>query len=355
MKRRRMAGLSRRTVLALGGAAATSTFAAPFVLGGNQARADQALTVTCWGGSYREAVEKAFINPFTEETGIAVTVVDNADLAKVKAQVTTNNVQWDVFDGVSAQVTGGIREGLWEELDLSDVDSSDLVSPGGQYHIGFFISGSGVAWDEKRFSEGQHPIDFPSYWDVEKFPGRRGLQTVVSAPMEMALVADGVPARELYPLDIERAFASLDRIKPHIRKFIEQTPQTVTLLQSGDVDFNYTPINRVLAANRAGGTLKISLAQTVNQLEYYAVLKGTRNREAAMRYIAFSLRPDRQAALSEQLSLAPNSRKAVEMVSAEARQFMPDMNNQNNIMIDDIWWADNFVDLQQRYTDWMIS
>lgn len=29
----------------------------------------------------------------------------------------------------------------------------------------------------------------------------------------------GVPADRLYPMDIDRIFASLDKIKPHIRKW----------------------------------------------------------------------------------------------------------------------------------------
>lgn len=51
-----------------------------------------------WGVSYRVAMDAAVVKPFTQETGIQVSVIDTPDLAKVKAQQMTGNIEWDVFD-----------------------------------------------------------------------------------------------------------------------------------------------------------------------------------------------------------------------------------------------------------------
>lgn len=355
MNKRSKNGLSRRSVLRGGGVAVAGVIAAPFIWGGNRARADTSLTITAWGGTYREAIEKAYVIPFTEETGIAVTVIDNADLAKVKAQVVTNNVQWDVFEGLGPQVVAGAQEDLWERFDQSILDNTDLMWPAGQYEVGHCIATNGVTWDEGRHASGEHPTDFSSFWDTEKFPGRRGLRARPSETFEMALVADGVPISELYPLDIERAFRALDRIKPHVRSFIEQSHQMVTMVERNEIDFGYSGANRIVAARRAGSSIEVSLSQTINTLQYYSIVNGTRNREAAMRYVSFSLRPDRQAALTNELSFVPNSKKGLELASPEAQKYMPDLDSPNNIMLNDAWWADNFVDLHRRFIEWTLS
>ena len=104
---------------------------------------------------------------------------------------------------------------------------------------------------------------------------------------------DGVPPNEIYPMDLDRAFKSLERIKPHIRKWIEQTQQTVSLVQTGELDFSYTYLNRAKAARDAGISLDFSQDQLVVYGSYYVVPKVRRTKDAAMKYLAFLLRPDR--------------------------------------------------------------
>ncbi len=342
---------SRRSILA-GGAALGAGLFMPAIWRG--ARADAGLTVTCWGGKYRDGIESIFAKPFSEETGIPITLIDNADLAKMKAQVDSGSIDWDVFDSVGPQITSGAREGLWEKIDTSIVDRSDLAAPGGEDYVGTYLFGGGVAWDSARHGDGEHPVDFATFWDVVGIPGSRGLRPRVSENLEMALIADGVSPRDLYPLDVERAFAKMDEIKPAVKTWIEATPQTVTLVANGEIDFSYSYISRVRPAQLDGSTVDISLQQTINSLEYLAVAKGTRNREAAMRYIDFVLRPDRQAAFGEALFFTPNSIPALEKASAEARKFMPDMTKPSNAILNDAWWADHYADLQARFTEWLL-
>src|SRR4029079_14217589 len=158
--------------------------------------------------------------------------------------------------------------GLWEDIDAKIVDRSDLIAPGGKTYIGTYLFAGGIAWDPKRFPDGKHPADFKDFWDAQRFPGRRGLRTRISETLEMALVADGVPPNKLYPLDIERGFKALqrvqparkkmnhvfkalDRVKPLVKKWIETTPETITLLTANEIDFSYTYLSRVLPAQKA--------------------------------------------------------------------------------------------------------
>lgn len=343
-------GMSRRSLL-------KATAAAPFVgLAGWSplVRAAESITVTSWGGDYEKNVRTIFAEPFTKETGIGVNIVNNADLTKLKVQVKNNNVSWDVFDSIGPHILSASKDGIWEPIDTTIIDKSNLIVPGGADHVGTFLFAAGIAYDPKRFSEGKFPTNFQEFWDVDKFPGRRAMRPRVSEMLEIALVADGVDPSKLYPLDVERAFKSLEKIKPHVRKWTETTPETISLVTNNEVDFSYSFITRVIPSQQAGNSIDMPLSQTVNSTEYLAVPKGTKNREAAMRYIAFVLQPERQAEFSNRMFFSPNNKLALPMVQEATKKYLPDMTSPTNIVIDDAWWSDNFEALQKRFTGWLL-
>ena len=315
----------------------------------------KSITVTCWGGSYEAAIRKAFAEPFAKETGIAVTLVNNADLPRMKVQVQNKNVSWDVFDSIGPQIMAGVEQGLWEKIDTSIVDRSDAIQKTGDDYVGTYSYAGGLGFDPVRHPEGKHPITYAEFWDVENFPGRRGLRSRISENLEMALLADGVHPNDLYPLDVERGFKALDRIKPHIRKWIETTPETVSLIGNKELDFTYTYLSRVLPAKANGMSIAMSMKQTLNSLEYLAVPKNGKNTEAAMKYVAFCLRPDRQAAFAEEVPFAPNTNAAIPLLSESAKANIPDMNDPNSVVINDAWWGENYEALQRRFTEWMLT
>lgn len=319
------------------------------------ARSAQSITVTCWGGDYEKNVRACFAEPFTKETGIGVNIVNNADLTKMKVQVQNKNVSWDVFDSIGPHILSGSKDGIWEPLDKSIVNTSDLLVQGGADYVGTFLFAAGIAFDPKRFPDGRNPKNFKEFWDVQRFPGRRALRPRVSEMLEIALVADGVEPSKLYPLDVERAFRSLEKIKPSVRKWTETTPETISLVLNNEVDFSYSFVTRVVPSRQAGNSIDISLTQTVNAIEYLAVPKYSRNRDAAMKYLALVLRPDRQADFANRMFFSPNSRKAQPMVVDATKKYLPNMDNPNNIIINDAWWADHFETLQKRFTAWMLT
>ncbi|WP_250511643.1 ABC transporter substrate-binding protein [Caballeronia sp. GACF4] len=341
---------SRRTFLLQAGAlAGTALLGAPAIV---RAQA-KSISVTCWGGAYEAAVRASFAEPFAKETGIAVNLVNSADLARMKVQIESKNVSWDVFDSIGPQIVAGSRQGMWEKLDPAIVKTDGLITKTGADFVGTYSYAGGIGFDPKRGSK--HPTTYAEFWDVKAFPGRRGLRPRVSENLEMALLADGVAPDKLYPLDVERAFAAMDRIKPGVRKWIETTPETVTLIASNELDFTYTYLSRVLPAQRAGTSVQMSMKQTLNSLEYLAVPKYGKNTQAAMQYVAFCLRPDRQAAFCEMVEFAPNAVQAMPLVSAAAKARMPDMHDPNSVIINDTWWGDHYDALQNRFTTWMLT
>ena len=65
------------------------------------------------------------------------------------------------------------------------------------------------------------PTTAADFFDLEKFPGKRGLWRSPKHNLEFALIADGVPVDQIYNAlsseqGIQRAFAKLDTIKSEV-------------------------------------------------------------------------------------------------------------------------------------------
>lgn len=325
--------------------------AAPYISVPDIARAANSVTVVGFGGSTEEFQRKYWIEPFTKETGIEVVYVAGPDLAKVKAQVMSKNVEWDAIDCTGPMAYAGSKEKLWEEIDTNIVDMNRFVRKPEPDMVPENMWSGGIVYDPKR-TQGAAKT-FKDLWDVKNFPGRRTLRARAPETFEMALIADGVSPDKLYPLDLDRAFKSLDRIKPEVRKWYEQTAQGVSLLQTNEVDYSYTYVNRVISAQAAGISMDMSFEQQLVATTYCTVLRGSPRKEAAFRYCEFITRPEVQQVAAEQLSLIPATKGVFEKVSPEARKWLADTTNPKNIFINDEYWRDHLVDAEKRFKEWI--
>lgn len=344
-----------RRKFALQLAASAAVVASPMIISRRAAAADRSITVTSWGGDYHKMVQNIFATPFTKETGINVTLVDNGDMAKVKAQVLSNSVQWDVVDAPAAFATSGSKENLWEPLDSKLVQMSGLVQGASADYMPLYLYSGGILWDSERTPDGKHPVDFAGFYDTKKFPGRRCMRNLAPETLEAALIAAGIAPKDLYPLNVDLAFKMLDQLKPHVSRWAATTPEQVTSVAQNEADFSYSYYNRVQALQATGAPLDFSFEQTCNSLDFFAIPKGSKNKDAAMQFIAFCLREDRQVAWAKAGFYMPNVVSAVDAIKAQGSKFLPDLNNGKNVVINAQWWGDNYTAVQKRYAEWMIS
>ncbi|SFJ73179.1 putative spermidine/putrescine transport system substrate-binding protein [Bosea sp. OK403] len=345
--------LTRRSLMA---GVAASVVVSPMVISSQRARAaDDQLIVASFGGGWAASMTEAFHKPFTEATGIKVVVTDGADLAKAKAQVHAGNIEWDIVELATGWLSAGARENLWEKIDPTIVDTSDAV-PGTQHEnaIGHCTYSSGLAWNAAKFADGKHPTDWQGFWDVKAFPGRRGLLTRVTSNLEFALMADGVDPKKLYPLDVERAFKSLDKIKPHVTNWIGAMPQTVSLLQNNECDFVSSAAGRIFIAKKQGIPLGYSNEGVLIETGRVAVLKGTKKRDLAMKHLAFMMRPDRQAHFATLTGYPPVKLEGIRLMSPELKSQSPDPASPKNALNDEFWWEPNLLALTKRFKEWQL-
>ncbi len=316
------------------------------------------VVVCLWGGSFQDAARQAWFQPFEKETGIKVIDVFPADYGKLATMVATKNVEWDVLDVSASFVPVGIQKNLFERLDFSVIDKAGLMSDAvTDFTVPYIMWSTVLAYGTRRFSTTHHPASWTDFWDVKKFPGVRALRKISYATLEAALMADGVPRDKLYPLDVDRAFRSLERIKPHVKVWWSQGAQPIQLLTDGEVDMTSAWHSRLYAAKSEGARLDFVWDQGVLHSSSLAVPLGARNRENAMRLIAYILSPRVQARLTDYSPTGPANAKAYQYIKPEVARLLPtaEENRAKQVRLDEFnWWAKNFADVEKRFQEWVL-
>ncbi len=205
-------------LLMAGTAAAVSLAIEPEVAVGDE------ITVASWGGAYQTSQREAYFKPYAKEAGVNVLEDEwSGDLAQIRVQVETGNYKWHVIDVETDHVLGGCDQGVLEEIDYSLLGGVDAFLPGTAHECGVgTISWATIyAYDADVWPEGNRPTMMADFFDLSKFPGKRGMYKSPKFNFEFALIADGVPAKDVMsvlsaPGGVERAFAKLDTIKDQV-------------------------------------------------------------------------------------------------------------------------------------------
>ena len=287
----------------------------------------QQLTVVNFGGANGNAQKKAFYEPF-EKTGTKIVPVEyNGEQAKVKAMVETKKATWDVVEVESPDVARGCDEGLFEKLDYSKIGNKADFLPAAvrDCGIGIFVWSTVMAYDGDKLKNG--PKTWADFFDTKKFPGKRGMRKGARYNLEFALMADGVKSGDVYKVlatkaGADRAFKRLSELKPNIQWW-EAGAQPPQFLVAGDVTMSTVYNGRIDAANREGKNLKITWTGGIYDLDYWVIPKGTPNKDAAVKFIAFASTPDAQAEYAKNIAYGPTNNKALAKLDAKVLENLP--------------------------------
>lgn len=335
----------------------------------------ETLTVVSWGGSYEQASRKAILEPFSKETGIDIRVETyNGGLAQVRAQVETGKVYWDVVDFEMADASRGCDEGLLEYVDVDDLaPAPDGTPPAEDFFEGTVIDcGGGLlfystiyAYNADSFP-GEKPSTIDDFFDIDRFPGRRGMRRAPQVNLEFALLADGVPVEEVYdtlstPAGMSRAYRKLDTIKDDI-VWWEAGAQPPQMLADREV---------VMSTAYNG---RIFNAQVIEKQPFVVVWDGqvldsgtmgivadTPNLEAARKLVRYATRAEVQAAVGRYISYSPARHSGTKLVSThlatgvDMEPHMPTSpQNMRRVLYNDWeWWSDHADDVNERFSAWL--
>lgn len=309
------------------------------------------LVFSSWGGTTQDAQKAAWADKFAEKTGINVLQDGPTDYGKLKAMVEANAVTWDVVDVEGDYAAQAGKKGLLEKLDFSVIDKSKLdprfVT---DYSVGSFYYSFVIGCNKDVVDA--CPKTWADLFDTEKFPGKRTFYKW-SAPgvIEAALLADGVPADKLYPLDLDRAFKKLDTIKGDIIWW-SGGAQSQQLLASAEAPFGSLWNGRMTALAQSGINAETSWEQNITAADSLVVPKGAKNKEAAMQFIALATSAEAQAELASLTGYAPINLDSPKMMDPEVAKMLPDAQTASQVNADMNYWAENRDAIGERWYAW---
>jgi putative spermidine/putrescine transport system substrate-binding protein len=345
---------SRRSVLKGG----IAILAAPSVISSAVHAQNSQITISDVGGAVQPALKQAFYDPFEKQTGIRVVAVaqEPNPVTQIKLLVDTKSYIWDVSmttrDHVK-QLTEGKPYVAEQKLGLNP---DDYIAGSLQENwMGFSVYGIALALNTKSLP-GAAPKTWADYWNVKDFPGRRGLYRSPVYTLELALLADGVPPSQLYPIDADRAFAALTRIRKNISVWWSSGAQNTQILQSGEVDMCDTWSARSYAAIAGGAPLKM-VWNGLYSIDGWSIANGTPRMEAAREFVKFAARPEQQAIYSSLVANGPSAKKAYNTISAERALVLPTApaNIAGLTLVDSDYWGAKYKELSERFNEWLLA
>ncbi len=313
------------------------------------------------GGPYAEGFGAAFYKPFKEATGIDIVPAtgQHQPTAFIKTMVESRNYAWDMAH-VSNDVHVTLANlGHLEELRVDGASGWKELHPGfkSPYYAGVDVVGSIMAYRSDRFPGVKAPKTFRDVWDVSGFPGRRALRRNPMETLEYALLADGVAPDKLYPLDVDRAFKALDRIKKDIAVWWTSGAQTSQLLKSAEVDMCPTWNARAQVVADEGAPVAIMWSQFLYVTEGWIIPKGSPKADLCREFIQFTLDARKQAVFAKTLAYGPTLTGAYQHIDpARARMLPTHPNNlKGGIEWNVSYWAQNRERLTERFNAWVTA
>ena len=316
------------------------------------------LTVVGFGGGFQDNARTYLFETFARANGIPVKDdTYNNEVAKIYAMVKANDVTWDVVMVEAPELAKGCDDGVFERLDWSTIKREKFI-PAGTTPCGAGAVGWGVAlfYDQARFPSG--PASYADLWDTQRFPGKRLLRFGPKITLEIALMADGVPATEIYKIlatkpGQDRAFAKLDAIKP-LLVWWKSGAQPLQLVASGDVAYAVGYVGRTVRAAQEGARYPLLWQTLLYSFDYWAVVKGSPHTPEAMKLVDYMTSPAPLLALGEHWAVSPATSAVANDPALRARNPAMVSNHANEgLFIDTAFWTEHGEDLETRFNAWV--
>jgi putative spermidine/putrescine transport system substrate-binding protein len=331
---------------------------AGWVLAGLNALAADELTVISFGRADQDALTRAYYKAFGESTGIEVKSFSyDGQITEIEQMVNSGKPDWDVMQVESRTLQLGCERGLFEKLDLGRIGKPSDFIPGAVSDCGLGIFAWSVALVYSDRVKGA-PRTWADFWDVKKYPGKRGLRRSAKYTLEIALLADGVAPADVYPMlatdaGLERAFRKLDQIKSDTIWW-EAAAQPGVQLSAGNLAMSSAYALWFDPAQPRNRHFRIAWDESLYDVDSWAIPRGSPRLTAAYRFIAFASAPERQKVLSERLPYGPTNKKALPLLQADLAKSLPSSksNLARALKVDTAFWITHGEALEKRFDAW---
>jgi len=318
------------------------------------------LTIVSRGPGSIEPLRKVFVQAFVGATAIPVRQENWDDsIAALETQLKAPDNEWDLVELNADELAAACADGLLEKLDFGAIGGKDhyLAQGVSDCGVGAAVSNIVLAWDRDKFPATPTWADF---WDIAKYPGKRGLFHGPRGNLEIALIADGVAPAEVYRVlatadGLDRAFRKLDQLKPYL-VWWQTGADAERILSSGDVLMTSAPSDRIAMAARNGPrNFGMQWTASLGDVRSWAIVKGSSNLRQAMQFLYFAGTPAIEGRLLDVAGASGLAKGANDLLPPDLVAISPTSppNLAASIRFDGGFWRDNLAKLGQRFDAWL--
>jgi putative spermidine/putrescine transport system substrate-binding protein len=310
------------------------------------------LRMTEAGGASGDSIQAGYIEPFQKSSGVTVVRENPSGLGKLRAMVEAGAVTSILLELSSPELEQAKALDLVEPLDWDAIAPQPVFDEAKDDHgYGYQFYSTIMAWREDAAA----PQNWQDFWNVEAFPGKRALPDYPTYILPMALLADGVPVDELYPLDLDRAFTSLEKIKDSVAVWWQAGAQPPQLLQDNEVQY------AVAWSGRVAGQEGIDFTFDGGQLDlaFFVVPKGADpNQKELANGILYEMSvPENQAVAADVVSYTGNSPDLEPLLPQDRIDQFPTTaaNKEGQFLSDAKWWFENAEEVETRWQEFKLG
>lgn len=231
--------------------------------------------------------------------------------------------------------------------------------------VGQIVSATVLAYDESAFP-GTKPSSISDLFDLQTFPGKRGLQKKPIAVLEWALMSYGVPIKDLYSLlsterGLRLAFKRLDQIKSEVIWW-ESGDEPAKLLSEQEVvmssGYNGHFFNAMVNQN-----LPVEIIWDGQLINYstWGIPKGAADVAESLRFIHYATDTQRLANQANYIAYGPARESSAKLVrkhlpsGVDIRPHLPTFsaNRTTAILKDHQWYARTQQRIQVQFFEWL--
>jgi putative spermidine/putrescine transport system substrate-binding protein len=241
------------------------------------------------GGIAQDAQRKALWAPAAKALGFTFEEDTSQTWSEVRAQVDAGAVTWDIVSLNMGEVGLAVKAGVITKLPADIVNRSDFF-PGSvnDYCVGNTLFSMVIGYSTAKFGNAG-PSNMVEFWDVKKFPGKRGMYRSPRGNIEAAVLALGHPQSEVYKfLSTEKgrqaAFQKIAELMPSV-VWWESGAQLTQLIKDREVDMVYGFDGRIRAAMDDGAPFKIVYKDGLLDIDCFAIPKGAPHPQNAITFL----------------------------------------------------------------------
>jgi putative spermidine/putrescine transport system substrate-binding protein len=306
-------------------------------------------------GEYLDTMTLAFFDAFAAATGATVRHQDfgREGISGLIDQVEAGTPVWDVLLVPTEDVLPIAQGGYLEAIDYNVVDTAALYPELMMQHgVGARLYSTVIVYPSQA---GDVPENWEDFWDLERGDGTRALRRSPVGTLEFALLADGVSAAELYPLDTERAFSSLEELR-EATLFYEDSKQPVELVRTGQVGLASAWSVRMALPDVVSLVLPQWNGGMISA-DSWVLPRGGPNTDIAMSFVNFATRAVPTANFSRLQNFGPVNKDAFALLRPDLAERLPNHPDNLPLQFFQNWgyWAESREPLTEQFEDWLLN